>query len=196
MRIAHLRVEKARLRGFKNYAAYQLENQMAKTPEAANDFMSQLVASTRAAQDEEEQALTQLIKAECSTFSLAPWDWDFYADKLRRKTLGYSEGDLKPYFELKIVLEDGVFYAATSLYGITFNQRHDIPVYQSDVVVYEVRDKDDAPLGLTYFDYFARDNKFGGAWMSNFMEQSKLLKQNPSFIMSAISLRQRRASRN
>lgn len=179
VRIAHLRAEKARLLGFRNYAAYQLENQMARTPEAANDFMNQLVAPTRAAQDEEEQALTQLIQAEGSTFSLAPWDWDFYADKLRRKTLGYSEDDLKPYFELKTVLEDGVFYAATSLYGITFNQRHDIPVYQSDVVVYEVRDKDDAPLGLMYFDYFARDNKFGGAWMSNFVEQSKLLKQKP-----------------
>lgn len=179
LRMAHLRAEKARLFGFENFAAYALEDQMAKTPKAATAFMQQLVAPTRAAQDEEVQALNEMIQSEGSTFSLAPWDWDFYADKLRRKTLGYSEDDLKPYFELKNVLEEGVFYAATSLYGITFQQRHDIPVYHSDVMVYEVRDKDDTPLGLMYFDYYARDNKFGGAWMSNFVNQSKLLRQKP-----------------
>ena len=112
-------------------------------------------------------------------FDLKPWDWQRYAEKVRKARYDLDEEALKPYFELHKVLEDGVFYAATKLYGITFKKRTDIPVYHPDVMVYEVFDQDGSKLGLMYFDYFKRDNKSGGAWMSNFVGQSKLRGTRP-----------------
>ena len=112
-------------------------------------------------------------------FKLEPWDWERYSEQVRKAKYDLDEAEIKPYFELNTVLRDGVFYAANQLYGVTFKERKDIPVYQPDVMVFEVFDKDGSSLGLIYFDYFKRDNKQGGAWMGNFVEQSKLLGTKP-----------------
>lgn len=177
--MAKLRAEKAKLLGYPNYAAYVLEDQMAKTPEAVNGFMAKLVAPTRAKAAVESADIQAVIDAEGGNFKLQPWDWDLYAEKVRKARYDLSADETKPYFELNSVLEKGVFFAAKSLYGITFHERKDIPVYHPDVRVFEVREADGAAIGLMYFDYFKRDNKSGGAWMSNFVGQSKLLGTKP-----------------
>jgi peptidyl-dipeptidase Dcp len=172
--LASLRAEKAKLLGYPNYAAYVLYDQMAQTPEAVEKFIGQLVPPTRAKAAEEAKLIQAAIDKEGPHFDLKPWDWQRYAEKVRKERYDLDETALKPYFELNKVLNDGVFYAANRLYGITFKQRKDIPVYHPDVMVYEVFEQDGRPLGLMYFDYFKRDNKTGGAWMSNFVNQSKL----------------------
>jgi peptidyl-dipeptidase Dcp len=182
--LASLRAEKAKLLGYPNYAAYVLYDQMAVTPQAVEKFIAQLVPATRA-KAAEEAGLIQAaidkdgIDKQSGHFDLKPWDWQRYAEKVRKQRYDLDEDSLKPYFELHKVLQDGVFYAANRLYGLTFKSRKDIPVYQPDVMVYEVFDKDGSSLGLMYFDYFKRDNKSGGAWMSNFVGQSKLLGTKP-----------------
>lgn len=177
--LAELRAQKAALFGYPNFAAYTLYDQMAKTPEAAENFMQQLVPATVAEQKREAEVLQKAIRKDGGKFDLKPWDWEHYSDQVRRAKYNLDQNEIKPYFELKTVLTDGVFFAANQLYGITFQQRTDIPVYQPDVMVFEVHDKDGSPLGLMYFDYFKRDNKSGGAWMSNFVGQSKLLGTKP-----------------
>ena len=177
--LAELRAQKAALFGYPNFAAYTLYDQMAKTPEAAENFMQQLVPATVAEQNREAEVLQKAIRKDGGKFDLKPWDWEHYSDQVRRAKYNLDQDEIKPYFELKTVLTDGVFFAANQLYGITFQQRTDIPVYQPDVMVFEVHDKDGSPLGLMYFDYFKRDNKSGGAWMSNFVGQSKLLGTKP-----------------
>ncbi|MFT3976673.1 MAG: M3 family metallopeptidase, partial [Sphingomonas bacterium] len=177
--IAQLRAEKAQLLGYPNWAAYTLYDQMAETPEAASGFMKQLATATFPAQKKDAAMLQAQIDATGGKFQLKPWDWDYYAAQVRKAKFDLDQNEVKPYFELKTVLEQGVFYAANQMYGLTFKQRHDIPVYQPDVMVYTVYDKDGSELGLMYFDYFKRDNKSGGAWMSNFVNQSKLLGTKP-----------------
>ena len=123
--------------------------------------------------------MQKLIDAEAAanhtaSFELQPWDWEFYSEKLRTARFDFDQAQVKPYFELEHVLRDGVFYAAQELYGLTFKERHDLPVYHPDVRVFEVFDADGAPLALFLGDFFARDNKQGGAWMNNFVRQSKL----------------------
>jgi len=177
--LASLRAEKAKLLGYPNYAAYVLYDQMAVTPEAVEKFISQLVPPTRAKAAEEARLIQAAIDKDGKHFDLKPWDWQRYGEKVRKQRYDLDEDSLKPYFELHKVLQDGVFYAANRLYGLTFKPRKDIPVYQPDVMVYEVLDKDGSSLGLMYFDYFKRDNKSGGAWMSNFVGQSKLLGTKP-----------------
>jgi len=179
VQLAYLRAQKAKLLGYPNYAAYVLEDQMAKTPEAAERFMEQLVPATAAEEKREAAEIQAVIKQDGKDFQLKPWDWNKYAEQVRKAKYDLDQNQVKPYFELHTVLEQGVFYAANQLYGITFKRRTDIPVYQPDVMVYEVFDKDGSPLGLMYFDYFKRDNKAGGAWMSNFVQQSKLLGTKP-----------------
>ncbi len=178
-RIAEVRAEKAALLGYSSFAAYTLYDQMAGTPEAVDKFIGQLTGPTAAKAADEAKQIQAQIDASGSHFALAPWDWEMYADKVRKARYDLDESELKPYFELNTVLEQGVFYAATQLYGITFKERHDIPVYQPDVRVFDVIDKDGSQLGLMYFDYFKRDNKQGGAWTSNFVSQSHLLKTKP-----------------
>lgn len=178
-RLAKIRAEKARLLGYRNYAAYALEDQMAKTPEAVNDFLGQLVPPTRAKAAEETQIIQAMIDSSGPHFELEPWDWTHYSEMVRKQKYDLDQNELRPYLELDRVLKDGVFYAATALYGISFKERHDIPVYQADVRVFDVFDKDGAQLGLVYFDYFKRDNKNGGAWCSNFVNQSKLFGTKP-----------------
>lgn len=177
--LAVLRAQKAKLLGFANYASYVLVDQMATTPEQAEGFMRQMVPALAAEQKREAAEVQAQIRKDGQTFDLKPWDWQKYAEEVRKAKYDLDQNAVKPYFELHTVLEQGVFYAANQLYGLTFTRRTDIPVYQPDVMVYEVTDKDGSPLGLMYFDYFKRDNKSGGAWMSNFVQQSKLLGTKP-----------------
>ena len=173
-RLAELRTQKAKLLGFPNYASWKLEDQMAKNPAAALKFMDSLVPGTTAAAHNEAHDIQALIEQQKGGFQVEPWDWDFYSEQVRKAKYDLDESQIKPYFELNNVLENGVFYAATQLYGITFKERKDIPVWQSDVRVFEVSDADGKPLALWYCDYFKRDNKNGGAWMDNLVNQSKL----------------------
>jgi peptidyl-dipeptidase Dcp len=177
--LAQLRAQKAALLGYPNWAAYVLSDQMAVTPEAVQNFIGKLAPATAAEERREAAVIQAAIKAGGEYFQLRPWDWDRYAERVRKAKYDLDESEIKPYFELNRVLQDGVFYAAGQLYGITFKERKDIPVYQSDVRVFQVYDKDGSELGLIYFDYFKRDNKSGGAWMSNFVNQSRLLGTKP-----------------
>lgn len=178
-RIAQIRAEQARLIGFPNYAAWTLEDQMAKKPETALKFMQDLVPAVTARAQREAQDIQAVIDQQKGGFKVAAWDWQHYAEQVRKAKFDLDESQIKPYFELDNVLQNGVFYAANQLYGLTFKERHDIPVYQPDVRVFEVFDKDGSSLALFYCDYFKRDNKGGGAWMSNFVDQSKLLGTKP-----------------
>jgi peptidyl-dipeptidase Dcp len=178
-RLAVIRAQKAKLLGYPNYSAYVLYDQMADSPEKVEKFLGQLVAPTRVKAADEARLIQAAIDKDGEHFELKPWDWQRYAEQVRKERYDLDENALKPYFEIHKVLTDGVFYAANKLYGLTFKQRHDIPVYQPDVMVYEVFDQDGSSLGLMYFDYYKRDNKNGGAWMSNFVEQSKLLGTKP-----------------
>ncbi len=174
-RLAQLRAQKAALLGYPNYAAWDLTDQMAKTPEAAIHFVDALVPAATAKAASEAKEIQALIDSQHGGFTLQPWDWEFYSEQVRKAKYDIDESEIKPYFELNSVLQNGVFYAAHRLYGITFKERHDIPVYQPDVRVFEVFDADSKPLALFYCDYFKRDNKNGGAWMDVFVNQSKLL---------------------
>jgi peptidyl-dipeptidase Dcp len=174
-RLAQLRAQRAKLLGYESHAAWKLEDQMAKTPEAALKFMDALVPVATAKAGAEGADIQQVIDAQKGGFKLQPWDWDFYAEQVRKAKFDLDESQVKPYFELNNVLENGVFYAAHELYGINFKERKDIPVYEPEVRVFEVTNADGSPLALFYCDYFKRDNKNGGAWMSSFVDQSKLL---------------------
>lgn len=177
--IAKLRIEKARLLGYPSYAAYVLEDQMARTPEAAEAFLRQLSPAARARSMAEAAENQKMIQASGESFELKPWDWQRYSEKVRKARYDLDEAEVKPYFQLDRVLKDGVFYSAGQLYGLTFKERTDLPVYHPDVRVFEVHEADGELLGLFYFDPFKRDNKSGGAWMSNFVNQSKLLGTKP-----------------
>ncbi len=184
VRLAQIRAEQAKLVGFPNYAAWKLDDQMAKTPETAMAFMDKLApAAVDRAKKEAADIQAQIDKDQAAlkqpSFKLAPWDWNRYAEQVRKAKYDLDESQIKPYFELDNVLQNGVFYAANQLYGLTFKERKDIPVYQPDVRVFEVFDKDGKSLALFYCDYFKRDNKNGGAWMDNMVAQSKLLGQKP-----------------
>jgi peptidyl-dipeptidase Dcp len=174
-RLAQLRARKAQLLGFPNYAAWKLTDQMAKTPDAALKFMDALVPASIAKAQGEAKDIQALIDSQNGGFKLEPYDWNLYAEQVRKAKYDLDESQIKPYFELNNVLHNGVFYAAEKLYGITFKQRKDIPVYNPDMQVYEVFNADGSPLALWYCDYFKRDNKNGGAWMDNFVGQSTLL---------------------
>ncbi len=177
--LAALRAEKAKLLGYPSYAAWRLEDQMAKTPAAVDAFLGKLVPPAIANARREAGDIQALIDRQHGGFALAPWDWEFYAEQVRKAKYDLDEAEIKPYFELNRVLTDGVFYAAHELYGLTFKERHDIPVYNPDVRVFEVLDRDGSPLALFYCDYFKRDNKNGGAWMDNLVLQSRLLGTKP-----------------
>jgi peptidyl-dipeptidase Dcp len=178
-RLAQLRAEKGRLLGYPNFAAWRLQDQMAKTPDAVFKFMSALVPGSTANAAREAADIQAVIDAQHGGFKLEPWDWEFYSEQVRKARYDLNESEIKPYFELNSVLQNGVFYAANQLYGLTFKQRKDIPVYNPDVLVYEVFDADGKPLALWYGDYFKRDNKNGGAWMDTFVSPSTLLGTKP-----------------
>ncbi|HWM66002.1 MAG TPA: M3 family metallopeptidase [Steroidobacteraceae bacterium] len=183
-KVVRLRAERAALLGYPNHAAYQLEDESAANPAAVHKILSELapVALSRARLDAVD--MQKLIDSETAandtaSFELQPWDWAFYSEKLRTARFDFDQAQVKPYFELEHVLRDGVFYAAQELYGLNFRERHDLPVYHPDVRVFEVFDSDGTPLALFVGDYFARDNKQGGAWMNNFVRQSKLFGLKP-----------------
>ena len=177
--LAQLRAQKGKLLGFSSYAAWKLQDQMAKTPEAALQFMDAIVPAATAQAAREATDIQAVIDAQKGGFQVQAYDWNFYAEQVRKARYDIDDAQVKPYFELDNVLQNGVFYAANQLYGITFKERHDIPVYQSDVRVFEVLDADGKHLALFYCDYFKRDNKNGGAWMSEFVTQSRLLGRSP-----------------
>jgi peptidyl-dipeptidase Dcp len=178
-RIAQLRAERAKLLGFPNYAAWKLDDQMAKTPDAAEKFMERLVPAAVARATAESKDIQAVIDQEKGGFQVQAWDWDHYAEKVRKAKYDLDESQIRPYFELDNVLQNGVFYAANQLYGITFKERKDIPVYEPDMRVFEVFDKDGTSMALFYVDYFKRDNKNGGAWMDSLVPQSKLFGLKP-----------------
>ena len=178
-RVAQLRAQKAKLLGFPDYASFTLYDQMAKTPTNAIGLISQMLPAIGNAQRRDAADLTKLIKAQGGKFAVTPADWDFYAGKLKKQRYNIDESEVKPYLEIHNVLENGVFYAANQLYGLTFKKRTDIPVYQEDVTVYTVYDADGSELALFYFDPWKRDNKSGGAWMSTFVDQSGLMGTKP-----------------
>jgi peptidyl-dipeptidase Dcp len=178
-RLAQLRGERAQLLGFPSFADFALDNQTAKNPRAATALLTQLAAPATARARAEAARIQRQIDQQGGGFRLAPWDWQYYAEQVRKAEYDLDESQVKPYFELNRVLKDGVFFAANKLYGITFRERTDIPVYHPDVRVFEVFEADGTPLALMYFDYFKRDNKGGGAWMDNFVDQSGLMGTKP-----------------
>jgi len=177
--IAEVRAQKAKLLGFANYAEWSLQKTMAKKPENVMHLFSGLIPAATAKAQEESTVIQNMIKEKGEDFTLEPWDWNMYAEMVRKAKYDLDENQIKPYFELKTVLEKGVFFAAEKLYGLTFKQRTDIPTYHEDVLVYEVFEENGDPLGLFYGDFFSRESKRGGAWMSNFVTQSKLYNKKP-----------------
>jgi len=178
LRLAQLRPERTRLLGYPSFAAFGLEEQMARTPENVLRLLTQLATPAAAKARGEAAAMQRLIDRQRGRFQLQPWDWQYYSEQVRVAQYALDEEQIKPYFELDRVLRDGVFYAAQQLFGLTFRERHDIPVYHPDVRVWEVFDADTS-LGLFYGDYFKRDNKNGGAWSSGFVGRSALLGTRP-----------------
>jgi peptidyl-dipeptidase Dcp len=179
VRLAQVRAQKAKLLGFETAAAYILDDQMAKTPQNAEKLMTDLVPAATDRARAEAARLQQTIDSEKGGFRLRASDWEFYSQKVRKAEYDLDESAVRPYLELDRVLRDGVFFAANQLYGITFKERKDIPVYQPDVRVFEVFDTDGKPLALYFGDYFARPNKSGGAWCDTFVDQSTLMGTHP-----------------
>jgi peptidyl-dipeptidase Dcp len=178
-RLAELRAQKGKLLGFGTFAASQLDDQMARTPASALKLLNDMVpAATNKARGEVAR-MQVIIDEQNGSFKLAAWDWQFYAEQVRKAEYDLNEAEVKPYFELDRVLKDGVFFAAGQLYGLTFKERNDIPTYHPDVRVFEVFDKDSTSLALFYADYFARPSKSGGAWMDTFVDQSGLRGTRP-----------------
>ena len=181
-RQAKLRMEKAHLSGKKSFAEWKLQDQMAKTPENAMNLLAQLAKPAVETAKRESDEIQALIDKQKGGFTVEPWDWNFYSEQVRKAKYDLDENEIKPYFEVSTVLEKGVFYAAEKFYGITFKERKDLPVYHPDVVAYEVFDRDGKSMALYYLDFYTRSNKNGGAWMSNFVEQSHLLGQKPVIV--------------
>ncbi len=167
--IVNLRIEKAKLLGFTNFAQYVVEQNMAKTPETVNDFLIKLWTPALKVSKNELVDMQKIIDKEKGNFKLASWDWWYYAEKVRKEKYNLEETELQPYLSLSNV-RDGMFYVANKLYGITFDKKTDIPVYQSEVEVFEVKEADGKHLGLLYLDYYPRVSKDGGAWCTSFRE--------------------------
>ena len=180
--IIRLRAERATLLGYPNHAAYQLADESAGDTSAVHRMIEQVAPPAMARTRQEAAAIQQLIDSQAAAahqpaFTLQPWDWFFYSEQVRKAKYSFDQAQVAPYFELDHVLQDGVFYAAHQLYGLNFTERKDLPVYQQDVRIFEVSDRTGKPIALFIGDYFARDNKQGGAWMNSYVNQSRLLKQ-------------------
>ncbi|MEJ8590362.1 M3 family metallopeptidase [Riemerella anatipestifer] len=181
-KLARLRLKKAQVLGKKSFAEWKLQDQMAQKPEEALNLLAQLAKPAVETAKREAGEIQKIIDEQKGGFELAPWDWNFYAEQVRKAKYDLDENEIKPYFEVTTVLEKGVFYAAEKFYGITFKERKDLPVYHPDVVAYEVFDRDGKSMALYYLDFYTRNNKGGGAWMSNFVDQSKTLGQKPVIV--------------
>ena len=182
LEIAQLRAERATLLGYPNHGSYKLQNQMAKEPAAVRKMLTDLVPGVMARVQQEAADLEAMIKTSGSSHELAPWDWEYYSEKVRMARFDVDESAVKPYFELNSVLKNGVFFTMNKLYGIEFRERKDLPVYQADVRVFDVLNADGSQIGLYYFDPYKRDSKRGGAWMSSFVDQSGLLDEKPVIV--------------
>ncbi|MEU6784434.1 M3 family metallopeptidase [Nonomuraea angiospora] len=176
-RMAALRAERAALLGFSSHAAYVVADQTAKTVEAVEEMLGQLVAPAVRNARKEAEALS-----EQAGFDIEPWDWSYYSEKVRQARYDFDAAEMRPYFELDRVYRDGIFFAAGKLYGLTFTERPDLGGYHPDVTVYEVFDEDGSRLGLFVLDPYARQTKRGGAWMNNLVDQSFLFGQLPVVI--------------
>ena len=181
-KMARLRLQKANLMGKKSFSEWKLQDQMAQFPAPAMDLLAKIAAPAVAKAKVEAKEIQDLIDAQNGGFKLEPWDWNFYSEQVRKAKYDLDESQIKPYFEITTVLEKGVFFAAKQMYGITFKERQDLPVYHPDVKVYEVFDADGTSIAIYYLDFYTRDNKNGGAWMSNFVNQSHYLKQKPVIV--------------
>ncbi|RZJ49893.1 MAG: M3 family peptidase [Chryseobacterium sp.] len=181
-KLASLRLKKAQILGKKSFAEWKLQDQMAKNPDAAVKLMNQLATPAVETAKREAKDIQDLIDQQKGGFKVEPWDWNFYAEQVRKAKFDLDENQIKPYFEITTVLEKGVFFAAEKFYGLTFKKRTDLPVYHPDVVTYEVFDHDGKSLAIYYLDFYTRDSKNGGAWMSNFVEQSYLLGTKPVIV--------------
>ncbi|GLS83369.1 M3 family metallopeptidase [Paraferrimonas haliotis] len=172
-KLAQLRVKKAKLLGFNNWAEYRMNNAMAQKPENVRNMLASMVPAVVKNATKEAEAIKKMMKSEGTEHALQPWDWAYYAEKVRQKEYAIDEAEVKQYFEFNSVLEKGVFFTMNKLYGITFKARPDLPVYHPDVKAYEVFDADGTSIAIFYGDYFARTGKRGGAWMNSFVRQSK-----------------------
>jgi len=177
--LAKLRAERAQLLGFDSHAAFKLQNQMAQMTAAARKMLTDLAPGVMDRVRQEAADLEQMIRAGGDKHELAPWDWEYYAEKLRKARFDVDESQVKPYFELNSVLENGVFHTMNLLHGVQFRERTDLPIFHSDVRVFDVLEKDGSQIGIFFFDPFRRETKRGGAWMSSFVDQSGLLKERP-----------------
>jgi len=178
-RLAQIRAERAKLLGFDTHAHFSLDQSMAKNPKAVMDMLGSMAPTVVENTKKEAAAIQDMIKQSGGNFELQAWDWEFYAEKVRKAKFDLDENEVKPYFEFNRVLHDGVFYTMNKLFGVSFKKRPDLPVYHPDVEAYEVFDADGTSLAIFYADYFAREGKRGGAWMSSFVEQSELLNDKP-----------------
>src|SRR5213082_1282195 len=179
IRTAQLRAEKAKLLGYSNWAAYQLEDQTAHDVPIVNKLLADLAPPAVANAKREAADIQKIGDQENGRSQVAAWDWDFYSEKVRKARYAFDESELSPYYELNHVILDGVFFAAGKLYGLTFKERHDLPVYHPDVRVFEVYDRDGKPLALFLGDYYARPSKRGGAWMNAYVRQNDLFATKP-----------------
>ncbi|HEX4638678.1 MAG TPA: M3 family metallopeptidase [Chthoniobacterales bacterium] len=179
LRTAQLRAEKAKLLGYDNWAAYQLEDQTAHDVPTVNKLLADLAPPAVANAKAEAAEQQKIVDQEKGGFQIDAADWAFYSEKVRKAKYAFDEAEVRPYYELNHVLLDGVFFAANKLYGLTFKERKDLPVYQPDVRVFDVFDKDGKQLAIFIGDYYARPSKRGGAWMSAYIEQSELLGFKP-----------------
>ncbi|MCB9877864.1 MAG: M3 family metallopeptidase [Planctomycetes bacterium] len=184
VQLAALRAEKAALLGYPTHAHYVLDDETAGTPDAVTEMLASMTPAIVTKARGEAAELQAWLDAQQPGTKLAPWDWSWVAERVRRARYDLDESAVKQFFELERVLQDGLFFMAKQLYGVTMKERHDLPVYHPDVRVFEVFDGDaaDRPIGLFYADYYTRDSKRGGAWMSNFVEQSDLRRQKPVVI--------------
>ena len=182
LEIAQLRAERSKLLGFANHAAFKLQNQMAEEPAAALKMLTDLIPGVLAKVKEEAGDLEAMITESSGKHELAPWDWEYFTEKVRKARFEVDEAAVKPYFELDNVLKNGVFFTMNKLYGIEFRERTDLPVYHPEVRVFDVFDKDGTHFAIYYVDFFKRDTKRGGAWMSSFVDQSQLLHERPVIV--------------
>ncbi|QCZ94052.1 M3 family metallopeptidase [Salinimonas iocasae] len=172
LKLTKLRAQKAKLLGFDNWASYKIDDQMAQTPENVFEILDDLAPKAVARAKREAADIEAIMHEEGVQGSVKPWDWAFYAEKVRKDKYDFDDSQVKPYFELNSVLEEGLFFAMNKLYGIRFEERNDLPVYVDDARVFEVFNSDDSSIGLFFFDPYAREGKAGGAWMSEFVTQS------------------------
>ncbi|ANP72925.1 M3 family metallopeptidase [Cryobacterium arcticum] len=187
LEITRLRARRARLLGFASHAAYVTADETAKSPDAVADMLGRLAPAAARNAQSEQQALQAAVRESGADFDLAAWDWAFYTEKVRQATFDVDTSDMRPYFELERVLQGGVFYAATRLYGVTFTERPDLTAWNPEARVFEVADEDGSPVGLYIADFYTRDSKRGGAWMNSLVSQSSLL-GTPSIVTNNLNV--------